>query len=162
MYCGVEKFRRGGEPIEVHEYKTGQLPFADQSFDVAVLADVLHHEEQESFLLGEAVRVSKRLLFVKDQKPEGLLGFWRICFADWASNNPYEVPCLYRYHTSEEWRSLFQGHGLTPISEELSLDYYPPLMNSLFGSRLQYLAVLKKNNSVSHNGTSQKTGINRQ
>jgi ubiquinone/menaquinone biosynthesis C-methylase UbiE len=151
-YCGVEKSRRGGEPIEVHEYRGGRLPFPDQTFDVAVLADVLHHEEQESFLLSEAVRVSRRLLFIKDQKPEGFLGFWRVCFADWASNNQYEVRCLYRYHTKEEWRSLFQGHGLIPVAEELSLDYYPPLMNSLFGRGLQYLAVLKTNGS-SRNGT---------
>jgi hypothetical protein len=146
-YFGVEKFRRGGEPIEVHEYKSGRLPFGDQAFDVAILADVLHHADEESFLLGEAARVSKRLLFVKDQKPEGFLGFWRICLADWASNLPYEVRCLYRYRTQEEWHVLFDAHNLIRVSELDSLDLYPPLMNSLFGSRLQYFAVLQKGNN---------------
>ncbi len=146
-YCGVESSRRGGEPIEVHEYKTGRLPFADQAFDITILADVLHHADEESFLLGEAARVSRRLLFVKDQKPEGFLGFWRICLADWASNNPYEVRCLYRYRTQQEWHLLFEAHSLERIAEEVSLDLYPPLMNTLFGSRLHYVAVLQKRNN---------------
>jgi SAM-dependent methyltransferase len=147
-YRGLEKSKRGGEPIEVLEYKAGQLPFVDQAFDVVILADVLHHEEQKDFLLSEAARVSKRVLVVKDHKPEGFLGFWRVCFLDWAANNPYEVKCLYRYHTREEWRVMFEEHGLIPISEETSLDLYPPLFNFLFGRRLQYFVVLQRRNNA--------------
>jgi ubiquinone/menaquinone biosynthesis C-methylase UbiE len=147
-YQGLDKSKRGGEPIEVLEYKARQLPFVDQAFDVVILADVLHHEEQEGVLLGEAARVSKRLLVVKDHKPEGFLGFWRVCFLDWAANNPYNVKCLYRYHTKEEWHAMFKGYSLIPLSEETSLDLYPPLFNFLFGRRLQYFAVLQRRNNA--------------
>jgi SAM-dependent methyltransferase len=146
-YRGLEKSKRGGEPIEVIEYKMGPLPFMDQEFDVVILADVLHHEEQEGSLLSEAVRVCKRFLVVKDHKPDGFLGFWRVCFLDWAANNPHEVKCLYRYHTRREWLTIFEEHGLSPILEETSIDLYPPLFNLIFGKRLQYFVVLRRKNA---------------
>lgn len=144
VYKGVERFKRGGEPIEVIEYAGGALPFADASFDVVILADVLHHERDEELLLREAARVAKRALLLKDHKPEGFIGYWRLCFLDWAANNPYEVECLYRYHTMPEWRSLFAKETLTPVAEETSIDLYPPFFNFVFGRRLQYFAVLRR------------------
>ena len=152
-YRGLEKSKRGGEPIEVLEYEGGQLPFADQTFDVVILADVLHHEERQGFLLGEASRVSKRLLIVKDHKPEGFLAFWRVCFLDWAANDPYEVKCLYRYRTRREWLAAFEERSLILISEETSIDLYTPLFNFLFGRRLQYFAVLKTQSNSEQNGS---------
>jgi ubiquinone/menaquinone biosynthesis C-methylase UbiE len=146
-YRGLERAKRGGEPIEVIEHTTGPLPFEDREFDVVILADVLHHEERENFLIGEAARVCKRFLLIKDHKPEGFLGFWRICFLDWAANDPYGVKCLYRYHTRGEWATIFQEHELSPILEETSIDLYPALPNLIFGKRLQYFAVLKKNDA---------------
>lgn len=142
-YRGLEKSKRGGEPIEVVEHKAGPLPFRDREFDVVILADVLHHEEHEAALLGEAARVCKRCLIVKDHKPEGFLGFWRLCFLDWAANHPHDVKCLYRYHTKEEWHAIFKEHGLALRMEQTSIDLYPPFFNLIFGKRLQYLAVLE-------------------
>ena len=53
-YRGLEKAKRGGEPIDVLECTARRLPFADRAFDVVILADVLHHEEQHGLLLDEA------------------------------------------------------------------------------------------------------------
>jgi ubiquinone/menaquinone biosynthesis C-methylase UbiE len=142
-YKGVERTKRGGEPIEVIAYAGGQLPFEDGAFDVVILADVLHHERDEALLLRESARVAKRTLILKDHKPEGLLGYQRLCFLDWAANNPYEVECLYRYHTKDEWRAMFDAHALEPLAEETAIDLYPPLFNWIFGRRLQYFAVLR-------------------
>jgi ubiquinone/menaquinone biosynthesis C-methylase UbiE len=142
VYKGVERTKRGGEPIEVIEYAGGPLPFGNRAFDVAVLADVLHHERDEELLLREAVRVAKRALILKDHKPEGFLGYQRLCFLDWAANNPYEVECLYRYHSKSEWHAIFDAHALAPVLEETTIDLYPPLFNWVFGKRLQYFAVL--------------------
>lgn len=146
-YRGLEKVKRGGEPIEVIEHAIGPLPFRDQEFDVVILADVLHHEVQESSLISEAARVCKRTLVIKDHKPDGFLGFWRVCFLDWAANHPHEVKCLYRYHTRKEWLTIFEEHKLIPTLEEMSIDLYPPLMNLIFGKRLQYFVVLRRDNA---------------
>jgi len=153
VYRGVEKARRGGEQIEVIEHKVGPLPFSDKEFDVVILADVLHHEQHEEFLLSEAVRVTRRILIIKDHKPEGLLSFWRICFLDWAANNPHDVECLYRYHTRAEWRQLFSSHNLIPVVEKISIDLYPPVFNLLFGKQLQYFVVLQRTNDAEKGAT---------
>jgi ubiquinone/menaquinone biosynthesis C-methylase UbiE len=147
-YCGLERAKRGREPIDVIEHTEGPLPFADSAFDVVILADVLHHEERESFLISEATRVCKRLLLIKDHKPEGFMGFWRICFLDWAANDPYNVKCLYRYHTMTEWAAIFDEHKLSPVAQKTSIDLYPPLPNLIFGKRLQYFAVLTRSDEA--------------
>lgn len=139
---GVEKFKRGDEPIEVTAYEGERLPFDDGAFEVVILADVLHHEEDEMRLLRDAARVASRSVIIKDHKPEGFLAHSRICFLDWAANNPYGVKCLYRYHTREEWARLFRETELDLREEHAAIDLYPAGFNLVFGKRLQYLAVL--------------------
>ncbi len=141
---GLEKLKRGNEPIDVVAHESGPLPFADGALDVVILADVLHHEEDEATLLFEANRICGRTLIIKDHKPEGLLAQSRISFLDWAANNPYDIKCLYRYHRRAEWQSIFKQLGLKPRAEETSIDLYPPLFNAVFGRRLQYFVALEK------------------
>jgi ubiquinone/menaquinone biosynthesis C-methylase UbiE len=141
---GVEKCKRGDEPIEVTAYDGDRMPFDDGSFDVVILADVLHHEEDELRLLRDAFRIARRFVIIKDHKPEGLLAHPRICFLDWAANNPYGVKCLYRYHTRLEWADMFSEVGVSVVAEEETIDLYPPFFNLVFGRRLQYFAVLAK------------------
>lgn len=140
---GVEKFQRGGEPIQVTPYDGNRMPFEDGTFDVVILADVLHHEEDEMGLLRDAIRVARRLVIIKDHKPDGFLARPRICFLDWAANNPYGVKCLYRYHTRAEWAEIYDAAGLRVVGEEEAMDLYPPFFNEVFGGRLQYFAVLE-------------------
>jgi SAM-dependent methyltransferase len=147
-YRGLEKSKRGNEAIEVIEHKSGPLPFPDQEFDIVILADVLHHDEAEDFLIGEAARIAKRRLLIKDHKPEGVLGHWRVCFLDWAANDPHGVKCLYRYHTTPEWHTIFEKQGLVPKDEKVSIDIYPPVFNMIFGKKLHYFAALEKKDSA--------------
>ncbi len=141
---GVEKFRRGDEPIEVAAYDGDLMPFDDGAFDVVILADVLHHEEDELHLLRDAIRVARRTVIIKDHKPDGFFAHKRICFLDWAANNPYGVKCLFRYHTRKEWEGIYEQVGLKVVAEEETIDLYPPFFNEVFGKRLQYFAVLGK------------------
>lgn len=141
---GLEKLKRGNEPIDVIAHQSGPLPFPDGEFDVVILADVLHHEEDEARLLAEATRICGRTLIIKDHKPEGLLAQSRISFLDWAANNPYDIKCLYRYHRRAEWQTIFNRLGLSPRVEKTSIDLYPPLFNAIFGKRLQYFVALEK------------------
>lgn len=141
---GLEAAKRGNEPIEVIAYGGGRMPLDDDSYDVVILADVLHHEVAEEELLAEAARVCRRTLIIKDHKPDGLLAHWRICFLDWAANNPHGVKCLFRYHRTDEWNAIFARQQLTPRSELRSIDLYPPGFNWVFGRRLQYFVSLQK------------------
>jgi SAM-dependent methyltransferase len=144
VYKGVEKHKRGNEPIEVVQMDGEKLPFPDGHFDVVILADVLHHEADEDFLFNEAVRVSRKYILIKDHKVEGLLGQSRIALLDRAANDPYGVECTYRYHTLREWRDLFVKRSLSIVAEHTTIDLYPFPYNSVFGKRLQYFAALEK------------------
>lgn len=140
---GLERVRRGGEAIPVDVYDGGSFPYADQSFDVVILADVLHHETEPDRLIRECIRVSRRLLIIKDHQRRGLFAQQRISLIDWAANAPYGVPCLYRYNTPSQWKQSHQRHGLSVDRELSSMRLYPPIYNVLFGGPLQYMAFLK-------------------
>jgi ubiquinone/menaquinone biosynthesis C-methylase UbiE len=99
---GVETSPRGGEPIRVHAYRGGALPFSDDSYDVVILADVLHHDRDPLNVLKECARVASRRVIVKDHLKHGGVSYLRISALDWAANQPYGVDCLYTYWTREE------------------------------------------------------------
>ncbi len=106
-----------------------------------ILADVLHHEEDPDRLIAECTRVARRLVIIKDHKIEGPWAKMRISFIDWAANQPYGVKCLYQYHTLAQWQQILRRHGLRVEHEVTSMRLYPPLVNLVFGRRLQYLVV---------------------
>ena len=138
---GIEKSPRGNEAIPVTAYGGGRFPFADHEFDVVIAADVLHHESDPDALLDECARVSRRLVIIKDHQRKGLLAFPRIALIDWSANAGYNVKCLYRYLTPEEWTQCMARHGFAIRSRRDTIDLYPPGFNLLFGKSLQILIV---------------------
>jgi ubiquinone/menaquinone biosynthesis C-methylase UbiE len=140
---GVERAVRGGEPIPVIGYQGGRIPLEDAEADVVILADVLHHEEDERTLLLECLRVCGRLLVIKDHVVQGPAAQQRISLIDWAANTGYGVPCLFRYKTPEAWRSLQEELELGVVEERLGMRLYPPGFEQLFGGGLQYFAALR-------------------
>ncbi|TVQ32416.1 MAG: methyltransferase domain-containing protein [Phycisphaeraceae bacterium] len=149
---GLERHRRGGEPITVHSYQGGVMPFEDDAYDVVILADVLHHAPEHDQLLAECARVAKRLLIIKDHQRAGLLAWPRIALIDWAANAPYGVSCLFRYHTPSEWSEIERRHGLEPIERIERMRLYPFGWNLLFAGRLQRLCILEPHGAAGQNG----------
>jgi SAM-dependent methyltransferase len=140
---GLERARRGDEAILVDEYDGGRLPYDDGAFDVVILADVLHHDPNPHRLIEECRRVARRLIVIKDHKLDAPLAWVRVALLDWMANNPYGVPCTYRYNTSAEWSRWHREHGLEVEREVSAMRLYPGLFNLVFGGRLQYLAMLR-------------------
>lgn len=139
---GLETNVREGCSIPVDPYDGETIPREDNSIDNILIADVLHHEEHPAQLLREAARVARRRVIVKDHKTGSLLAWPRICLIDWAANAGYGVRCLFRYPTVEGWHAHFEACGLAVVEEHRSIDLYPPILNLLFGKKLQYFAVL--------------------
>lgn len=139
---GLERVKRGGEPIVVHEYDGIRMPMADKTFDVVIIADVLHHEEEPLRLLKECARVSRRLVIIKDHRISGPISRLFVCLMDWAANAPYGVPCLYRYNTLPQWQAFTAQAGLVTRRELRSMSLYPAGWNLIFGRRKQYMAFL--------------------
>lgn len=141
--AGLERVRRGGELIPVEAYDGRAIPHGPGAFDVAILADVLHHEPEPDRLIRECARVSRRLVVIKDHKLGDLLALQRISLLDWAANAPHGVPCLYRYNTLAEWRESHRRNGLTVVEELESLRVYPQPYEAFLGGGLHYFAVLR-------------------
>lgn len=140
---GLESAVRDGAMIPIRSYDGKRMPYEDDAFAVVILADVLHHEADPDGLIRESARVAQRLVIIKDHKLAGFLARPRVSFIDWAANAPYGVPCRYEYNTLAAWRACHERHGLSPEQELTSMRLYPPLVNLLFGRRLQYLAILR-------------------
>jgi len=140
---GLEQRRRGDEPIDVQAFDGLTIPYAERTYDVVMLADVLHHAADPEQLMQECIRVSKRLLIIKDHQVKGLLARQRIGLLDWAANSPYGVPCLYRYRTAAQWTEVFRRHQLVVEAELASMDLYPFGLDLFFGGPLHCFAVLK-------------------
>lgn len=141
---GAEKFVRAGCLIEVKQINGGVLPFTDNSFNCVMILDVLHHEQNWNQLLDECIRVSKNLVIIKDHQVTSKLSYYRICLLDWLANKPYNIECLYRYFTVNEWKEIFKKKKLNIITEERYLKIYPYIYQKIFPGKLQYFAVLKK------------------
>jgi SAM-dependent methyltransferase len=151
VVTGLERVRRTDELIPVDEYDGHTIPYVDDSFDVVILADVLHHEPDPERLLAECVRVCRRLIIIKDHKPDGFLGHARVCLLDWAANDPYAVRCLYQYQTLQQWRFMIDRHGLKIEQEWTRLRLYSFPYWLFFTDDLQYMAVLSKRTTTMRN-----------
>ncbi len=68
---GLERARRPGSMIEIETYDGARMPYGDRTFDVVILADVLHHEEEPHRLIAESSRVGRRLVIIT-QGADGL------------------------------------------------------------------------------------------
>lgn len=111
---GVEliKNRKLSRLKEANSFDGYQIPYADDSFDLVILAHVLEHVEHERILIRELKRVAKYLVievpldyrFGVDQRMKHFLNYGHI--------NMY-TPTLIRF--------LLQSEGLVLVTEKTSL-----------------------------------------
>ncbi len=138
---GVEQRRRDHEVIDVQPYDGVTIPYAEKTHDVVILADVLHHAGEPERLMNECIRVSRRLVIIKDVKVTGLMTRQWLMLLDGVANAPFGVPCFYRFLTAAQWTETLRRHRLTVEDEVASMDLYPFWLNPLLGGALHYFAV---------------------
>ncbi len=140
---GIDTHPRGDEPIPIRNYDGKVLPFEDNSFDVVIIADVLHHIKEPIEVLHECARVAKRLVIVKDNLRSNWFSYLRICLLDWGANYPHNEPCLYKYWSYSEWQQMFDQVGLQMESEVTSMKLYHWTLNFLFGGNIHFVSFVK-------------------
>ncbi len=100
-------------------YDGTHLPFADKSFDVVLLFWVLHHAADPSAVLGEARRVSRRVIIVFEDHIETYLdrlvfrAFHR--FLLWSQK--YSLP--YREWKPAQWIEFAEPLGLRTMKKKI-------------------------------------------
>ncbi|MGH6919974.1 MAG: class I SAM-dependent methyltransferase [Geminicoccaceae bacterium] len=140
---GLDVFARSDAKIPVQVFDGTTVPYPEDSFDVAMFVDVLHHTDHAERLLQEGCRVARQGLIVKDHTREGILPGLTLRAMDWLGNRPHGVPLPYNYWSEREWRHAFRRTGLTPSIWLSDIPLYPWPANLVFGRSLHFLAQLQ-------------------
>jgi len=141
---GVEIAPRPVCRIACRSFDGSHLPFPDQSFDVCLLVDVLHHTVDVTQLLREAARVARDSVLVKDHLSENSLDDGTLRFMDWIGNRPHGVTLPYNYQSRRQWEKHFATCGLRVAHFSSKVPLYPVPFSLLFGRKLHFVAQLRK------------------
>ena len=140
---GIDIAVRPDTHIPVDEFDGRSIPYGDDEVDVVMLVDVLHHADEPQVLLGEAARVARRAIVLKDVTPLGPLSESTLRFMDWVGNARHGVPLPYRFWSQDEWRHAFADLGLSVEAVRRRLGLYPPPANLLFEKRMHFIVRLR-------------------
>jgi SAM-dependent methyltransferase len=140
---GVDVLVRPDAAILVREFDGTTLPYDDDSFDFAMLVDVLHHTDNPAQLLREVTRVARSVL-IKDHFRNGFLAHAKLRLMDWVGNAHHGVRLPYNYLSRAEWASLWPACGLRVAKLAEDLRIYASPVDWIFGRGLHFIAVLER------------------
>ena len=143
---GVETYiRSAGRPaVATARFDGRRLPFADASFDVALLCDVLHHADAPEPLLEETLRVTRHAVLVKDHVFRGRWQKTLLHALDLAGNLRFGVTVPARYLDEAGWARLFSEHPGVLVETTRDLPLRSGAMARLFPVSLDVLHVLRR------------------
>jgi len=141
---GLEFQVRHDCAIPVEAFDGISIPRETASVDYVSFLDVLHHTEDVSVLLREAVRVARKGIIIKDHLVSGPFAHATLRFMDRVGNARYAVPLPFNYLKDREWTTLYELLKVEPVASLHSLEMYPWWADWLFGRRLHFFARLEK------------------
>jgi SAM-dependent methyltransferase len=139
-FRGIDVMVRPDARIPVTRFDGERLPFADDTFDVVLFADVLHHTPHAQQLLRDAQRVARQAVIVKDHCADGVLAWPTLRFMDSVGNARFGVALPHLYLRWEEWEGMFARVGLSLTAVRRRLGLYPPPLTWLFDRSLHFIA----------------------
>jgi SAM-dependent methyltransferase len=149
---GVDVLVRSETRIPVIEYDGWTLPFADGSFDAVSLVDVVHHADDPARLLGEATRVSRHQVLIKDHVADGFLARPTLRLMDWVGNARHGVRLPYNYLTRAQWLDHIGRLGVAIRGWNTDVPLYPAPLSALFGRGLHVVVDLDPARSPTDQG----------
>lgn len=130
------------------QFDGSTLPFGDQTKDVALFCDVLHHmpANTQERMLREAARVASYVV-IKDHFEYGLWSRTWLRAMDFVGNWAYGVSVPKRYFDKASFADLTQSAGLKIHSLQTGIDLYRhlPVVRQLLRSEWQFIAVMTRN-----------------
>lgn len=86
-------------------YNGRTMPFADNTFDSAILLTILHHTTNQEEIIRETVRVCKQLIIMEDIYETGFQKYYLYTIDSLI--NLFYSPCPHTNRTDSEWKKLF-------------------------------------------------------
>ncbi len=145
---GIDVLVRGKTHVPVAPFDGVAIPKEDQSVDVVLFVDVLHHTEDPMILLREATRVARKAVVIKDHTRDGFLAGATLRFMDWVGNARHGVALPYNYWPERHWREAFEELGLQAESWISKLGLYPGAAGWLFDRSLHFVARLTRDHTA--------------
>lgn len=121
------------------------FPFENNTFDVVIICDVLHHDFKHALnLLCEAKRTG-RYIFIKDHYEYGILSRTILRLMDFIGNWGYGVSIPKYYFTQKNFLNICKASNLEIKKEIKGIDLYKHsfLYSFLTKSSWQFIAILK-------------------
>jgi SAM-dependent methyltransferase len=140
---GIDVLQRNDAVIPIDTFDGKSIPYGEDSFDVVMFVDVLHHASQPMTLLREAVRVARHAIVIKDHLAEGSLAHLTLRVMDWVGNARHGVALPYDYWSLAKWHRVFDKLGLRINSWESNLKLYPLPADLILGRSLHFIALLE-------------------
>lgn len=103
-------------------YNGTKIPYPNNTFDIVICLDVLHHTKDMSVHVKEMRRVSKKYLIIKDHMIYSFFSRMLISFSDFTSNVPYGIKCEFNFLTKKQWYSLFKKQNLKIVKNPKNLN----------------------------------------
>ncbi len=149
---GLDVLRRSREYIPVATFDGKRIPFPDDSFDVIMFVDVLHHTESPADLIREAARAARAAVLIKDHTLDGLLARRTLTLMDAIGNARHGVALPYNYWHRRQWLETFSALDFELLHWDSKLQLYPGALDWLFGRSLHFIAFLGVRGSASSAG----------
>ena len=139
---GLDVMVRPSTKIPVTAFDGRTLPAADDSYDVVLFIDVLHHTLEPGRLLAEAARVARETVIVKDHVADNAVDHSILSLMDWVGNAPHGVVLPYNYQSGARWESLYAQGGLRSTKTLRDVPLYPWPLSMVFGRALHFVSAL--------------------
>lgn len=142
---GIDVLVRNQTHILVKKFDGQIIPHPDDSFDVVMFVDVLHHTEDPMILLREAVRVARKAVVIKDHTCNGVFASQTLRFMDKVGNERHSVVLPYNYWPKQNWLDAFEKLGLKISVWNKDLGLYPAPASWIFERSLHFIGRLDLN-----------------
>jgi len=110
------------------------IPFKDNAFDAVLFVNVLHHTDTQNKLIKEALRVSKKSVFIKDHYYENKKQLFILKTADKLGNFLTNTKTPFLFKSLQDWDKLVDENNGEKILWKSKLTekiYIPQIMVKL-------------------------------
>lgn len=104
---GVDTYVQPNTYIPIKRYDGVKLPYKDDSFDLVLIVDVIHHSNNPQELIKEAKRVTKKHILIKDHYYNNKFDYLLLKYSDYIGNKPYSIELPYNFLKKQQWLNIF-------------------------------------------------------
>ena len=140
---GVDVLVRPSTKIPVKSFDGTTLPLPDNSVDVVMFIDVLHHTDDPIVLLREAKRVARKMVLLKDHRMGKPFAYLILRFMDWVGNAHHGVALPYNYWPEAKWRAAFSDLQMPIAHWRPQVDLYAFPASLIFERGLHFIAAVE-------------------